>query len=332
MEGARRISRLIKDDSPQPDPSKSKATSLPEKKTVDREYLINKLNYINFQEKVIFARFKHRNHTRSISLPLKPLPCDSDILDCLWLDTTDIRLKLSAYKFENLQIPNGQNLIVIEPEVIGISEKGCRLRLPEESYEIRKRRAHRHLCIDVKVQLIQNGAVYKGRLIDFSPNSFRIEIKSDPPKSFHWIFSDAPVTIILMNEGGVLYSGDCRIVRQSMGKKFRKFVLEPISNSIQRFKPKEYRSRKHRLTPTPDVHFKHPFTKGTVNLKVIDLSGSGLSIEENESSSVLIPGIIIPDMEICFSNNFKIRCIGQVVYKQFKLSGPAAADTNCDKN
>jgi len=316
VKGARRFPRLIKDSLPPSDPSKSKETILPDKKIVDREYLINKLNYINFQEKVIFAKLKHRNHTRFISLPLKPLPCDSDILDCLWQDTKDIRQKLKTAKLENLQIPNGQTLIVVKPEVIGISERGCRLRLPKECYEIRKRRVHRHYCSDVNVQLIQSSAEFSGRLIDFSPSSFRIEIQAEPPKSFHWILSEAPVTILLTNDNGILYSGDCKIVRQSMGKKRRKMVLKPIRGSIQRFKPKEFRSRKHRLTPSPDVIFKHPLTKRMVTLKVTDLSGSGLSVEENESKSVLIPGLIIPEMELRFGSSFKISCTSQVIYRQ----------------
>lgn len=322
MEGARPFPQLIREASPQTDPStEPKEAFLPEKKIVDREYLINKLNYINFQEKVMFAKLKHRKHTRFISLPLKPLPCDSDILDCLWQDTKDIGQKLKTAKFENLQIPNGQTLIVVKPEVIGISERGCRLRLPKECVEIRKRRADRHYCSDVNVQLIQSSAEFSGRLIDFSPSSFRIEIQAEPPKSFHWILSAAPVTIILTNDNGILYSGDCKIVRQSMGKKRRKLVLEPIRDSIQRFKPKEFRSRKHRLTPSPDIVFEHPLTKRIVNLKVIDLSGSGLSVEENESSSVLVPGLIIPDMEICFTNHFAIRCVGQVIYRKVTEEG-----------
>lgn len=318
MEGARRFPRLIRDASPQTDPSttESKETSLLDKKIVDREYLINKLNYINFQDRSILVRFRHTRHNKTFSVRAKPLPCDNDTLDCLWVDKDDIRRKIKTTKFECLHIPNGQNLLIVEPQVLGISKKGCRLRLPESFIETVQRSAHRHYCSDVNVQLIQSGVKFSGKMIDFSPNSFRIEIKADPLQSFHWIITDAPVTVILDNDTGIIYSGDCRIIRHSMGKKIRKYVLRPVSDSIQRFKPKEYRSRKHKLTPSPNVMFMHPFTKRLTNLKVNDLSGAGLSIEENQNHSVLMPGMIIPEMELQFTNSFKIRCISQVVYRQ----------------
>lgn len=52
------------------------------------------------------------------------------------------------------------------------------------------------------------------------------------------------------------------------------------------------------------------------NLKVIDLSGSGFSVEEDRSNAVLLPGIIIPELELNFASNFSAKCKAQAVYRQ----------------
>jgi hypothetical protein len=45
-----------------------------------------------------------------------------------------------------------------------------------------------------------------------------------------------------------------------------------------------------------------------------DISGSGFSVEEYYEHSVLLPGMIIPELFIEFANDFKIRCKAQVIY------------------
>jgi len=51
-------------------------------------------------------------------------------------------------------------------------------------------------------------------------------------------------------------------------------------------------------------------------MKVIDLSGSGFSVEEYNHNAVLFSGLIIPELEINFANNFNIKCKAQVVYRK----------------
>jgi hypothetical protein len=51
------------------------------------------------------------------------------------------------------------------------------------------------------------------------------------------------------------------------------------------------------------------------DLKVVDLSGSGFAVEENQNNSVLLPGMILPELELSFANSFNIKCRAQVVYR-----------------
>jgi hypothetical protein len=114
----------------------------------------------------------------------------------------------------------------------------------------------------------------------------------------------------------MLYSGECRVIKQSDDNKTRSYVLEPMNYQIRRFKPKEFRSHRLKLVPSPNIIFRHRFTEKMNHLKVIDLSGSGFSVEEDINNSVLLPGMIIPEMELSFANIFNIKCKAQAVYRK----------------
>jgi hypothetical protein len=93
-------------------------------------------------------------------------------------------------------------------------------------------------------------------------------------------------------------------------------VLEPTQDRIQRFEHKEYRSVRQELVPAPTIVFEHPLTGRLVSLKVLDLSGSGLAVEENARNAVLMPGLMIPRLDLCLASNFRFPCRAQVVYRQ----------------
>ncbi len=285
-------------------------------KAVSKTLLINKLNYTNFQDKTILINLRHAKYDRTIILHAKPQPCSGDRLDCLWAETGGIQQKLKSYKFESFFIPDGQKLILVEPELIDISDRGISLNLPDTCYEVSSRKRIRHACQGIAVQLIQDSIIFSGSLLDFSAVSLHIELKSSPPQTFQWINPESTANIILSDKQEALYTGECRIIRQTWGQKTRKFVLEPLEHAIQRYKSKEYRSTRQEVTPAPDIIFKHPFTQKITTLKVVDLSGSGFSVKEDENNAVLLPGMILPFLELSFANGFKVRCKAQVVYRK----------------
>ena len=93
-------------------------------------------------------------------------------------------------------------------------------------------------------------------------------------------------------------------------------VLSDFSQEIQRFKHKDFRSDRQTLHPSPNVVFRHPIIKKMFDLKVVDLSGSGFSVEEDEKNAVLLTGMILPELELSFANSFRIKCRAQVVYRK----------------
>lgn len=290
-------------------------SQLEQSRKVSKKYLVNILNYINFQDSTILINLKHLKYDNIISLPAKPQPCLGDTLDCLWVQETGLPQKLNSYKFLNFLLNDGQKLLLARADVKEMSKEGISFILPETCYEVGSRKVRRHPCKGIQVELIQNSVIFKGSLSDFSAVSFSVEVSAAPPQTFQWINPESTVHIIFKSKEEILYSGECKIVRQTLDQKIRTFVLEPLYDKIRRFKPKEFRSSRHKLLPSPHIIFRHPLTQKMITLEVDDLSCTGFSVEEYNENSVLLPGMIIPELCIGIANNFKICCKAQIVYR-----------------
>ncbi|UFS70057.1 PilZ domain-containing protein [Geomonas sp. RF6] len=322
MESARRVLQLVRPGSLIDFPQESD-------KELSREKLINRLNYINFQDGTLLVNFRHSRFSQVVSLEAKPLPCQDDWLDCAWIDPAEVPHKTKGTTFENLFIIDGSKLVVVEPTVTGMSEKGISFRLPETCREVSYRKVRRHLCDGVEARLIQNGVLFDGTLLDFSAVAFRIEVSAKRPQRFEWVNPEAPVSIIFSRDGLTLYSAECRIISESFGQKARTYVLSPTTSQMSRFRAKEMRAIREELVPLPNIIFRHPFSNKITDLKVLDLSGSGFAVCEDEETSVLMPGMMIPDVELNIANSFSARCVVQVVYRSVQKSGTDESWVKC---
>ena len=281
---------------------------------VGRDLLVNRLNFVNFQEDCIQLHFAHREYDRRLLIPAFPQPCLGPELECRWTQETDWPSLVQNHELKYILVPRGEKFIQAIPEVIEINAQGCRLALPEASYEITHRRVERHRCRGITVHLIQNSSSFSGSLLDFTISSFRVELRAEPPQSLEWIDTTLPVQVIFHSGSQTLYSSECRIIRTTPGRHTRGYVLEPLKHEIQRYHKSEFRSERQILVPSPNIIFRHPFTQKRVELKVADLSGSGFAVEEDEAASVLLPGLILPMVELAFGNMFRITCSAQVVF------------------
>jgi len=135
--------------------------------------------------------------------------------------------------------------------------------------------------------------------------------------------------VVLSNENEILYSGECRIVSNTSGCRTREYVLEPTQDRIQRFERKQYRSIRQEIFPPPTVVFEHPLTGRLVSLNVLDLSGCGLAVEESQRSGVLMPGLMLPQLDLCLAGNVKFRCRAQVVYRRVMDCDSANSRLKC---
>ena len=285
-------------------------------KSIGRKFLTNRLNHINFKDETVCINFQHVRDKQTISFYGIPQPCFGKHLVCLWKDQPNINQLLTVYQFHNFIINERQNIITVPATLRCINHRGACFTLPGQSSQTSARRAQRFSCHDLDVKLIQNSIIFSGKLAEFSPISMQIELEYSPTEPFQWINLKNKVNLIVSNERDTLYSGECGILKVTGSSKKKKIILQPTHDTIQRFNPRVYRSNRLELTPSPDIQFNHPFTDKLVNLKVIDLSGSGVSVEDDEDSSVLLPGMIIPSMTLNFANSFNFPCKAQVVYRK----------------
>ncbi len=284
--------------------------------SVDKAQLINKLNSINFQDGTVLVNFKHLKYDKTITLEARPQPCMGDLVDCLWVEDKNITQTVQSYRFNNILVTSGQKLLKVEPEVIRIDAEGISVLLPETCKEISSRKTRRYPCEGISVQLIQNSTVFSGALMDFNGFSFRVKLTAAPPQTFDWVNPEHPVNVILSDAVATIYAGECKITRHTHGQNTRNYILEPLKQEIQRFKQKEFRSERYVLTPSPNLVSRHPFTAKRVDLKVVDLSGSGFSVEEGEYNTTLLPGMILHELELSFASSYKIKCSAQVVFRR----------------
>ena len=295
----------------------------PQRTTFKRDYLINKLNFINFQNGCVQVLLRHRRFERSMHCEARPLPCSGKRLTCEWVNPEQMARIFDSYTFDVFYVEDGPNALMVEPRLVRIDTDGFEVELPKRCCEIANRRETRFRCSQIPVQVIQNSMLFRGQLLEFSTGSFLVELTITPPQTFRCLDLKNPLNLIVFKGEDLVFSGDFSILKSEGSHLQRRFVLEPRIKPIQRYNSKAYRSRRHKLTPTPVIVFQHPLTRQAVNLKVMDLSGSGLSVVEGIGNSLLLPGMMLPDVELIFADSLSIRFRAQVLYRNLLAESSA---------
>ena len=282
---------------------------------MNQETLINTINHIHFTEGHILVCFRHSRYQDSIFVQACPDPCLGKELVCRWSDENISSIDLDKYEFQHLIIGNGQSMTIVPAVLKDMNNEYLKIHLPDTSHIVGQRRAKRYVCHDVGVELIQNGLLARGELVDFSPRGFRIKVRPELSSSFHWFNADEPVNISFHNHRRAFFSGTCRCVRQRLNLKDEEIVLFSSNASIKRFKSNRTRNPRQQLVPPPTLIFDHPLMKKRVQLGVSDISTSGFSVYEKADNGVLLAGMIIPDMVIAFAGSLRMNCDAQVIYR-----------------
>ncbi len=287
----------------------------PEQSTLGKSKLVNILNLRHFRNETVRLNFLHSETGRKLVFEAFPQPCFGKYLVCLWANPPSSPERLEKYSLTGLSFSRGFEYIHAEAGIRATSKKGICLVLAEKASIQSLRLSTRHECRSVQARLMQHGAVFAGRLKDFNASAFcvALNLSSECPP-IQWLNTNTSVTLLLESENSVIYSGECRIFKTSSKRNEKLLVLEPVNDTIQRFEPRQYRSRRVSVFPSPDIVFYHPLTGNMVNLKAVDISGAGISVEESRENSVMVAGLILPDITINFANAFNIRCKAQVAY------------------
>jgi len=283
---------------------------------VSKDLLVNRLNFVNFQEEHIRFIFRHRDSNQYTFISAIPQPCSGVKLKCRWSDSYDVNFLIKTHDLNYILVPWGEKFIQFIPKEIDLKNKGCYLTLPSIGHEFSRRRVERLHCTGISVRLVQDYNELSGSLSDYSASSFRVEIFNDSHHDFELIDVDRPVSIHFYTDRQAVFSGECYVIRADSNYNSRNYVLEPINSEVPYCRRAKYRSERQELHPTPRIIIRHPLTKRKLNLKVVDLSGSGFSIEEEEKSASLLPGLILRDATLDFFGVFKMTCSAKVVFKR----------------
>lgn len=299
-------------------------TSAARPRRLPREELLNSLNLLNFLENQINVSLRHRHFDQTITLPAIPGPCLHDEVACRWLEPLSITRR-ENYRPESFVISDGRGIVTVVPELLACDAEKVVFRLPAEASCTVNRRFSRYPCIDIKAQVIANSTPFEGQLVDFNACFLKVAIPHPTEIRLEWLHPHIPISLTLTNGGAdPLYCGECRILRQAERSDRRELVLEPLRQQTARFRPREFRSERQVWNPSPQVVLRHPVTGRTVSLQVLDISGTGFSVQEPADKPVMLPGMILPELSLQLTAGIGLPCRAQVIYRREAENGQPA--------
>lgn len=296
---------------------------------ISRETLINRLNYLHFQSATLTVILTHRHNGRTLRLLANPEACTDESFSCLWTVPIPPGIDRGDFEMRHLEIPHGHHILQVEIKEPQLTEGGLRCQLPEVCQQLMSRRIRRHVCPDIGVNVIQNGAVFSGTLEDFSAAAFRLELQAMPPQTFQWLKMHEPLTVIFTQEGKTLLSTPGQLLRSHGRRDRHTVVITPDLTQQRRFPPKKHRNRRLELRPAPEAVFTHPLTKNLIRLDITDLSGAGMAVVEAPQEAQLLPGMQIDTLELRLADSFSLSCQAQVVYCQSLDDADESAPVRC---
>lgn len=284
-------------------------------KKIPRPSLIDRLNFLNFSEGEVGVVFRHPRFDEILIRSLKPEPCLEESFIGRWIRPGEYQESLQESRLLGFFLGGRKELVLAPSKIRAIDEREMELFLPENAFEIRIRSAERFPCPQIPAELIQGGIRFHGVLEVFSVNAFQVKIFPQEGISLKWLNPEYPVQVLFLDQGEICYSRDCRIIKEWEDLRAKTLILEPDQKPIPRFKRREFRAPRQEVHPAPVVSGVHPLTRKTIRLKVCDLSTSGFSVEESAESSTLLPGMVLPRLQLELAGTPTLSCKVQVIYK-----------------
>ncbi|TLM68856.1 MAG: PilZ domain-containing protein [Deltaproteobacteria bacterium] len=311
------------------DPQAFKALPFPDTpadrpRRLPRGELLNALNLLNFLGEPIAITLRHRHFDQTITLPATPGVCLGDEVECRWLEPLS-PLRRENYRPESFVVDDGHRPLRVVPELLACDAERVTFRLPASADALAGRRLTRYRCADVDATIVAGSTPFEGRLADFNARFLKVELPHRGPCRLESLHPQVPVNLTLTAEGaGTIYSGECRIRRQAGQPEHNELVLEPLRQQTARFRPREFRSERQVWNPSPHVVFRHPVTGRTVSLPVLDISGTGFAVQEPADKPLMLPGMIIPELNLHLTAGIGLACRVQVIYRREAEAGRIA--------
>jgi hypothetical protein len=288
--------------------------SVPHSPVVKQKELIQTLHYHHFSNAPVLVLLTDPKYEEDFLIQSHLESCTAKEIRCRWpQEAIPVPTNITPL---NLIVDDGLSLVLLPICVIDRYEEGFSAAIPEEGRLLGKRQARRHRCGGINATVTQSGFLARGDLLDFSPFAFRVRLIPDANVSFTWMNKKNPFSICLQEDERILFSGPCRCIRQMGGPFEKELVLAPLENEINRFQKQKKRNPRLHVMPPPSLRFEHPFFKKPVQRDVVDMTAAGFAVEERTEDALLLPGMIIPNMEICYAGMMEMTCDTQVIYRR----------------
>ncbi|MCD6187083.1 MAG: PilZ domain-containing protein [Desulfuromusa sp.] len=277
-----------------------------------QKQLFNQINALHYQGAPLIICMQHKNHEYCIYLKANPDPVSDERITATWIKDESSPAALSAFNLVKIILNTNRDAYEFKPEVYRISDRALSFTLPETAVKSGGRKQFRFTSFkkEIPITLTQNAIVFSGQLLDYSANGILVNLYNGESLSFAWLNNSHPAMLTIQGENHPVYTGQVSLSPRDHGQ----YLLTPNMDATPRYNAREYRSRRQQLVPSPDLIFDHPITGKKVRLKISDLSSLGFSVIEKASRASLIPGLLIKDAIISFTNNLLIPCMAQVVY------------------
>ena len=274
---------------------------------VIKKTLINIINHLNFIKEQVFIHIKDYSTGEEFLQQGEPGPCLNDKVAVRFTDSAAFDLK--RHSPLNLVIDNRQSLIVIPIDMISLDHESLVLRIPEKAHSYSKRQAVRHICEGVDAEIVQGNINVHGFLEDINPNDLRVYLNS--PEDINPANN---LFLKLSQKNKTHFMGECRILRSDNDGSY--IILHPVHDNRPILSARKYPNDRVKIAPQPVIHFIHPLCGLSIQYKIDDISASGFSVTAPVKESLLIPGMVIPQITIQLPGMVtSLRCAAQVVYR-----------------
>lgn len=282
--------------------------------SVRRKQIFNCINALHYQDTPLLVCVQHKNYDYCLYLKAKPEPVSCENATASWIKNDSFPENLDVFDLVKIVLNTTNCSYEFIPESFRFQKHTLNFTVPESATEVAYRKQTRFRCAEknIRISLTQNAIVFTGNLLDYSTNGILVDLHQQEELSFSWLNENRNAQLSIQGENGPVYTGKVNLSARSQGQ----YLLIPNLDSVPRYVPREYRSRRQQLVPSPDLTFEHPITGRQVTLKIHDLSGLGFSVDENYSRASLIPGLLIKKATISFANSLLIPCMAQVVYSK----------------
>lgn len=298
------------------EPSAKKPCGNGEKNVLSRKSIINRLNFLNFTDQRIQCHMDPEDGEGDVTVNLKPLPSFGNYLVCLWPEERVRDADPAACRMKKISIPDAGENICIAPDIRRLTRKGLCVRLPDPCDVCVETRGEHPLFRDLKVRINHNGMSMTGDIVRLGDDFLSIILPDPSSEGVPDFEVRGTVPIAFVKDGEILFMGRFIVLTIEIQNKKTLITLKPESQIINRFPPKKHRSSRHRLTPSPDAVFTHPFTGRQLTLPVQDLSGSGFSVRSEGEEAMLLPGMTLRNMRLSFAGVFSLSCCVQAVHRK----------------